>query len=157
MSIAVLFVCLGNICRSPTAEGVFAHLVATRGLSEEIEVDSAGTCDFHPGKRPDARSCRAAAKRGFDITALRARVVEDRDFEHFDHILCMDDDNLRDLMCRCPDQHAHKIRMFVAWPNGTEEDVVPDPFLGTSADFELVLDVVEDAATALLDHLEPQR
>ena len=156
MSIAVLFVCLGNICRSPTAEGVFAHFVAARGLTDMIEVDSAGTCDFHPGKRPDPRSCRAAAKRGFDITNLRARVIESRDFERFDHILCMDEDNLSDLLLRCPDEHTHKVRMFVSWPRGTEDDVVPDPYLGTSADFELVLDVVEDAAMALLDRLELQ-
>ncbi|MDB5925045.1 MAG: low molecular weight phosphotyrosine protein phosphatase [Betaproteobacteria bacterium] len=147
--IRVLFVCLGNICRSPTAEGVFRQLVKEAGLANTIEVDSAGTGDYHIGERPDPRACWAASRRGYDLTPLRARQVTRRDFEQFDYVLAMDEQNLRALKQLAPEEQAHKLKMLTDFcSNG--ECTVPDPYAGGPQGFEFVLDLVEDAAQGLL-------
>jgi protein-tyrosine phosphatase len=153
--IKVLFVCLGNICRSPTAEGVFRHLVEKAGLSDRILIDSAGTGEWHIGSPPDARACRAAAGRGYDLTALRARQVSRTDFSEFDYVLAMDDENVRALKRISPHEHAHKIRLFTEF-GSFGASAVPDPYAGGSKGFELVLDLVEDAAQGFLRHIHPQ-
>jgi protein-tyrosine phosphatase len=151
--IAVLFVCMGNICRSPTAEGVFRHQVNAAGLGERFFIDSAGTHAYHIGDAPDHRSIRAAAKRGYDLSAQRARQVIPRDFETFDHVLAMDRDNLRLLVEACPPEHAHKVGLFMAHAVNTPSDVVPDPYYGDGAGFDTVIDYVEDASAGLLSVL----
>lgn len=153
--IAVLFVCMGNICRSPTAEGVFRHQVQAAGLDDRFVIDSAGTHAYHIGEPPDPRSIRAAAGRGYDLSALRARKVTARDFEKFDHVLAMDRDNLRLLMAACPAEQAHKVGLFMAHAGNTPSDVVPDPYYGGGADFDTVIDYVEDASAGLLAALRP--
>jgi protein-tyrosine phosphatase len=151
----VLFVCLGNICRSPTAEGVFTHLVEEAGLQDRILIDSAGTGEWHIGSAPDARAMRAAATRGYDLSKLRARQVTRNDFAEFDYILAMDDDNLRMLKRLAPREHARKIRMFTDFAsNGAS--TVPDPYAGGPEGFEIVLDLVEDAAQGLLRHIRSE-
>ena len=149
-TVSVLFVCMGNICRSPTAEGVFTKLVHDSGLAERLLIDSAGTHDYHVGKPPDDRAQRAALGRGVDISRLRARQVSRDDFEEFDHILAMDRDNLNGLLYLCPAQHQRKVRLFLEYaPNWTEREV-PDPYFGGAQGFERVLSMVEDAARGLL-------
>ena len=153
--VKVLFVCLGNICRSPTAEGVFRHYVKQAGLEDRIHVDSAGTGNWHIDEAPDARTCEAAAGRGYDLTALRARQVKARDFAEFDYVLAMDDQNLSALKRLCPPEHAHKIGLFTDFcSRGVCE--VPDPYSGGPQGFELVLDLVENSAQGLLRHLRRQ-
>jgi len=147
--IRVLMVCLGNICRSPTAEAVFRAKVADSGLAASIKVDSAGTSNWHSGNPPDPRSIQAAAARAFDLTPLRARQVEPDDFDNFDYILAMDQQNLRDLQDQCPQPARHKLGLLLH--HGTKGLAeVPDPY-GLGRDrFELVLDLVEDACSGLL-------
>ena len=153
--VSVLFVCLGNICRSPTAEGVFRHLVKEAGLEDRVVIDSAGTGNYHVGERPDQRACETAARRGYDLSALRARQVSREDFAKFDYILAMDEDNLRELRRLCPPEHAHKVKLFTEFcSKGTCP--VPDPYAGGPQGFELVLDLVEDSARGLLDYLRWQ-
>jgi protein-tyrosine phosphatase len=152
----ILFICLGNICRSPTAEGVLRTLAAREVPELPLEVDSAGTAGYHAGEPPDPRMSEAAARRGYDLSALRARVVEPGDFERFDLILAMDEDNLRVLRRRAP-AHAHgRLRLFLEFApeSGTAE--VPDPYYGGAKGFEEVLDLVESAARGLLAHLRDQ-
>ena len=148
----VLFVCLGNICRSPTAEGVFRHLVEQSGV--DIDIDSAGTGGWHAGERADARMRRHAAKRGYDLTS-RARAFDRRvDFEAFDLIIAMDDANLANL--RRQDQHgryAHKLVKMTDYCSQHPHSEVPDPYYGGAQGFELVLDIIEDAAGGLLAEL----
>ncbi len=154
-SVRVLMVCLGNICRSPTAHIVFAQRVLEAGLQERVRVDSAGTGDWHIGHPPDARSQTAAAQRGYDMSALRARQVRARDFQDFDLLLAMDENNLRDLQRLAPPEHRHKLRMFMDFAD-LEERSVPDPYYGETQDFQRVLDLVETAADGLLRHLRQQ-
>lgn len=135
------------------AEGVFKHYVRQAGLVEHILSDSAGTHDYHVGEPPDPRAQRAAARRGYDLSALRARQVHRRDFEAFDYVLAMDDVNRRLLERLCPTPHAHKLRLFLEFAPDLEVREVPDPYYGGSAGFERVLDMVELAAQGLLDHL----
>ena len=150
--VRVLFVCLGNICRSPTAEGVFRHLVEKADLATRIVIDSAGTGEWHIGSPPDSRACRAAILRGYDLTLLRGRQVNRKDFSDFDYVLAMDEENLRDLQRLSPRDQAHKIRLFTDFStNGAQG--VPDPYAGGPQGFELVLDLVEDAAQGLLRHI----
>ena len=150
--IKVLFVCLGNICRSPTAEGVFRQHVKEAGLTGCVVVDSAGTGDYHLGERPDPRACWAASRRGYDLAALRARQVSTEDFSNFDYVLAMDEQNLHTLKQLAPADHAHKVKMFTEFcSNG--ECSVPDPYTGGPQGFEFVLDLVEDAAQGLLRHI----
>ena len=147
--ISILFVCMGNICRSPTAEGVFRKLVADAGLDEHIRIDSAGTHAYHSGEAPDRRACAAAERRGIEMSRLRARRVTDRDFEAFDLILAMDRLNLVTLRERAPAGTVGRIRLFLEFSEA-DADEVPDPYYGGTAGFERVLDLVEDAAAGLL-------
>jgi protein-tyrosine phosphatase len=145
--VRILFVCMGNICRSPTAEGVMRHLLAERGLEDEIEVQSAGTGGWHAGSPPDARSTRAAAARGITLEGA-ARQVTRADFEDFDLLVAMDRENLADLRAIAPPGTEHKIRLLL----GEGRDV-PDPYYGGPHGFENVLDLVETACEQLLDEL----
>lgn len=145
-----LFVCLGNICRSPTAEGVMRALVERAGLSDEYALDSAGTHAYHVGRPPDPRSQEAALRRGYDLSALRARCVSTSDFSRFDQILAMDRDNLATLQEACPPGLRHKVRLFLDYAVEFEDDEVPDPYAGGQDGFEHVLDLVEAAANGLL-------
>lgn len=146
--IRVLFVCLGNICRSPTAEGVFRQLVEAQGLSDRIEVDAAGTHDYHIGKAADDRSRRAAAKRGIDISASRGRQVGNRDLDAFDYVLAMDRENLRHLK-RMGAGRA-ELGLFMEYAPDLGMSDVPDPYFGGGDGFEVVLDMAEAAARGLL-------
>jgi protein-tyrosine phosphatase len=153
--IKILFVCLGNICRSPTAEGVFRHLVDEAGLQDRVIIDSAGTGEWHIGSPPDERACRAAAARGYDLSKLRARQVTRKDFSEFDYVLAMDDENLRILKRLAPREHAHKARLFTDFASNGASGV-PDPYAGGAEGFEIVLDLVEDAAQGLLRHIRSE-
>jgi len=147
----VLMVCMGNICRSPTAEGVLRHKLKRAGLDGQVEVDSAGThASWHAGEPPDPRSSRHAARRGYDITGQRARLVVPADFERFDLLLAMDDDNLAFLEEICPRQHRPKLGKLTDHGLRFDVDEVPDPYQGSAADFERVLDLVEDACDGLV-------
>jgi protein-tyrosine phosphatase len=149
----ILFVCMGNICRSPTAEGVFRRLVADRAPGVEIEVDSAGTHDYHVGDPPDPRSIAAAARRGVDLRRLRAREVRDDDFERFDLIIAMDRLNRETLLERSPAPFRERIRLFMEFAGASEVEDVPDPYYGGPLGFERVLDLAEEAAAGLLDEV----
>ena len=151
-SLKVLMVCLGNICRSPTAHGVLSALIRRRKLCDFLEVDSAGTGCWHLGEKPDRRSISAAQMRGYDISSLIARQVKIIDFANFDYLLAMDNDNLRDLYKICPNEHQDKIDLLLNFGSSSEK-VVPDPFYGESSDFELVLDLIEDACEGFLEHV----
>ncbi|WP_353400000.1 low molecular weight protein-tyrosine-phosphatase [Hydrogenophaga sp. 5NK40-0174] len=153
MKTTVLFVCMGNICRSPTAHGIFRDKVAAAGLADQIQVESAGTHGYHIGAEPDERSQEHAAKRGYDISALRAQRLTARDCETSDHILVMDEANLRDTLIVCPDGHRHKVRLLTEHCQRLRAHDVPDPYYGGANGFEHVLDIVEDACEGLLAHL----
>lgn len=153
MNIGVLFVCLGNICRSPTAHGVFEQRLARRGLSGAVRVDSAGTGDWHIGRAPDPRTQAAAARRGYDLSALRARQVEPGDFQRFQYILAMDGENLRNLRQLRPAAFGGELNLFLHYAEGVAEREVPDPYYGGAEGFDRVLDLVENAADGLLDRL----
>ena len=146
----ILFVCMGNICRSPTAEGVFKAKLQQRKLLDAILVDSAGTHNYHPNSPPDARSQMHALKRGYDLSNLRARAVNDDDFENFDLLLTMDWDNRALLEQRCPPHLEHKIRGFAEFLQTSEASVIPDPYYGDAKNFEHVLDLVEEASEGLM-------
>lgn len=150
MKTSVLFVCMGNICRSPTVEGVFTKLVHDEGLAHAFEIDSAGTLDYHAGEAPDARSREHAAARGIDLSSLRARQVKAADFARFHHVLAMDRDNLRVLHERCPPEHRAKVRLFL---EGHAPDEVPDPYYGGADGFEHVLDLAFEGSRRLLAEL----
>lgn len=149
--LSVLFVCMGNICRSPTAEGVFRSLVQKEGLGEWFEIDSAGTHDYHAGNPPDERAQKAASNRGINLGELRARQVVPSDFEFFDHILVMDKDNYHMMMFACPEVYTYKIRLFLDYVPSLKIKEVPDPYYGGPRGFEQVLDLVEQAAISFLD------
>lgn len=151
---AVLFVCMGNICRSPSADGVMRHMVRQQGLQDRVAVDSAGTHNYHPGSPPDTRSQQHAAQRGYDLSHLRARQVQAADFVRFDLILAMDHDNLENLQSICPPEHQHKLRRMTAFCTRHNSPVVPDPYYGGAAGFERVLDLVEDACEGLVRHIQ---
>ena len=155
--VRILFVCMGNICRSPTAEGVFRHLAQARGVADRIHIDSAGTHDYHVGEAPDARTRVAAGRRGYDLSALRGRQVNRSDFGEFDYVLAMDRANLEHLRRLCPAEHVHKLALFLEHSGNYGEREVPDPYYGGAQGFEHVLDLVEDAARGLLDKLERER
>lgn len=151
--IKVLFVCMGNICRSPTAEGVFRKVVEARGMAEAIHIDSAGTHDYHVSKPPDRRAQRAALGRGIDLSAIRARQVAVSDFDEFDHILVMDQDNFDRVMHACPKDRSHKVGFFLDYAPHLGIREVPDPYYGGEHGFERVLDMAEEAARGLLEAL----
>jgi protein-tyrosine phosphatase len=151
----ILFICMGNICRSPTAEGVFRRVVEHAGLADRVVIDSAGTGEWHVGSPPDSRACKAAAKRGYDLTTLRARQVSRKDFSDFDYLLAMDEENVRTLERLSPREHAHKVRLLTDF-SSTGACSVPDPYAGGPKGFETVLDLVEDAAQGLLRHIRTE-
>jgi len=153
MKIKVLFVCMGNICRSPTAEAVFRDYVERAGLSNAIQIDSAGTHDYHIGEAPDTRTQHAARQRGYDLSLLRGRQVEVADFSHFDYVLAMDEGNLAILQRLRPQEATSHLGLFLEFARHHREREVPDPYYGGADGFERVLDMVEDAAEGLLQHL----
>ncbi len=151
--VSVLFVCLGNICRSPTAHGIFAELVNKNGLSGQISIDSAGTGDWHLGRAPDQRAQQAALARGYDLSPLRARLVSADDFNHFDFILAMDRENLKDLKAMKPRDYCGHLGLFLRFAATRGPNEVPDPYYGGPQGFEQVIDLVEEAAQGLLEHI----
>ena len=151
MNTRVLFVCMGNICRSAMAEGVFRHLIRQAGLDDVVTVASAGTHAFHAGEGPDKRAQATAAKRGYDLSGLRARRVEDVDFERFDLILAMDWDNLSLLQQMAPKKAHHKLQLLMRFATEHESATIPDPYYGAQQGFEQALDFIEDACAGLLE------
>jgi protein-tyrosine phosphatase len=152
-NVSVLFVCMGNICRSPTAEAVFRHYVENAGLTGRILIDSAGTHDYHIGDPPDSRAQRAALQRDYDMSGLRGRQVEEGDFHRFDYVLAMDMANLAILQRLAPSSSNAQVRLFLGYARHHAEREVPDPYYGGADGFERVLDMVEDAAEGLLLHI----
>jgi protein-tyrosine phosphatase len=150
--IRVLFVCLGNICRSPTAEGVFRHQLAEAGLEELVEIDSCGITDWHQGKAPDQRSQVAAAARGVDISGLKARQLVAADFDRFDYVLAMDHDNLAAMQALRSADSPARTGLFLAYA-GKPDMPVPDPYYGGAEGFEEVLDLIEAASRGLIDEI----
>lgn len=148
----VLFVCLGNICRSPTAEGVFRRELAAAGLAHRVEVDSCGIAGWHVGKAPDARSTAAARRRGIDLSDLRARQLAPDDYQRFDYLLAMDHDNLAALQAQQPAACRAHVGLFLDFA-GHSDRAVPDPYYGGEQGFEEVLDLVEAASRGLVDEL----
>ncbi|MEW9799199.1 low molecular weight protein-tyrosine-phosphatase [Alteromonas sp. CYL-A6] len=151
---SVLFVCLGNICRSPTAEAVFRHKAAEAGL--DVRIDSAGTHGYHIGKSPDQRSQAVGEERGYSFAGLRCRRVESNDFDEFDLILAMDESNLENLRKMASPTHHDKIQLFLTYGE-TDEPEVPDPYYGGRRGFDLVLDLIEDASDGLISHIQNSR
>ncbi len=149
-TIGVLFVCLGNICRSPTAHGVFESMVREQGMQDRVRVDSCGTGDWHIGHAPDARAAAEAAQRGYDLSPLRARQVQPTDFREFDYILAMDEQNLADLRAMCPADFSGYLGLFLPFDPGASVAEVPDPYYGGDEGFTRVLDMVEAASAGLL-------
>ena len=156
-TVRVLFVCMGNICRSPTAEGVFRRKVEEAGLDGSIHIDSAGTHAYHVGEPPDPRATEAASRRGIDLRPLRARKATTRDFEHFDYVLAMDRDNLRLLEMLRDGSDSARLHLFLDFARNGKETEVPDPYYGGDQGFEYVLDLIEDAAEGLLDHIRREQ
>ncbi len=152
--IRTLFVCTGNICRSPTAEGVFAAMVAEAGLHTDIATDSAGIESYHIGDKPDPRSIKAAKSRGYDLEPLRARQIQPSDFQNFDLILAMDSGHLARLHRHAPPSEQHKIRLFLEFSAKYPNQSVPDPYYGDWDGFLSVLDRIEDGCAGLLAHIK---
>ena len=149
----VLFVCTGNICRSPTAEGVFRHRVADAGLADRIAMDSVGTGSWHVGHPPDPRAIAAAEARGYDLTPLRGRQLRHDDFTDFDLLLAMDKGHYEHLLDRCPPDNISRIRLFLELVPETGRTNVPDPYFGDMSDYELSLDLIEAGTQAWLEHI----
>ena len=152
--ISVLFCCMGNICRSPTAEAVFRARVEEAGLTQQVIVDSVGTHDYHIGDPPDLRTQRAASQRGYDMSGLRGRQVEVADFTRFDYVLAMDNANMAILQRLCPQPQHARLGLFLEHASSHREREVPDPYYGGEDGFERVLDMVEDAAAGLLLYIK---
>ena len=154
--VSILFVCLGNICRSPTAEGVFRALCEREGILDQCHIDSAGTAGWHAGKSPDPRAIAAAAQRGVDISSLRARQAIADDFDRFDFVLAMDSSNHDDLeRLRSPDQRG-QLNRFLEFAGSTAPVDVPDPYYGGDDGFEYVLDLIEEASTGFIQFLRSE-
>lgn len=151
---SVLFLCMGNICRSPTAHGVFRQLVLNQGLQGQITVDSAGTHNYHPGEPPDKRSQKNAKRRGYELSDLRARQISHDDYARHDLLLAMDWDNLALAEQRCPEEYRHKLRRLTEFCKKYDAPVVPDPYYGGHEGFEQVLDLIEDACEGLIMHIK---
>ena len=152
----VLLVCMGNICRSPTAEAVFRKLVDDGPLAGKVDIDSAGTHGYHDGAPPDARAVEHAAKRGYDLTPLRAREVSPSDFERFDYVIAMDENNRRHLNSICPTRLQNKIELLLDYGGEADEYEVPDPYDGQPQDFEVALDLIEAGCEGLAEYLHDQ-
>jgi protein-tyrosine phosphatase len=144
---------MGNICRSPTAEGLFRKAVEEAGLADRVRIESAGTHAYHSGAAPDRRAQEAAQRRGVTLSHIRARRISDEDFASFDYIFAMDKENLGELLERAPEEHRSKIRLFLDFAGTGLEGEVPDPYYGGASGFELVLDLVEQGAERLLRRL----
>jgi protein-tyrosine phosphatase len=155
-NVKVLFVCMGNICRSPTAQGVFEKLVAESDLAEVMHIDSAGTHAYHIGESPDARASEAAQRRGIDLSRQHARRVSAEDFEVFDYVLAMDRSNIEDLAGLYQPEHSSKLRLLLEYAPGLETREVPDPYYGGATGFERVLDMIEQASAGLLADIRQQ-
>ncbi len=153
--VRVLFVCMGNICRSPLAQGAFEDLVRREGLEDEICVDSAGTHSYHIGRPPDERAQRSAAKRGLDLGSQRARRIEPEDCESFDYVLTMDEENYEAVAALCQNKTA-EVRPFLDYAPGRPEREVPDPYFGGEEGFEHVMELVEEASEGLLADIRRQ-
>ena len=153
---SVLFVCTGNICRSPTADGVLKKLLQSGQMDVSVEVDSAGTLDYHSGEMPDERAQLHAKRRGYDLSILRARPINTEDFERNDLILAMDRSHLAVLEQRCPPANKHKLRLFLEFAQQNHTLEVPDPYYGGDDGFEYVLDLIEDACGGLLEYVRGQ-
>lgn len=149
----VLFVCLGNICRSPTAEGVFKTYLQQAGLAGQVTTDSAGTADWHTGKAPDSRTVKAAATRGYDLSVLRARQAQAEDFHRFDLVLAMDRSNLENLQAIQPEDGTAELALYLPYCGVTSTSEVPDPYYGGAEGFEHVLDLLEQASESLLQRV----
>ena len=149
--IKVLFVCMGNICRSPTAEGVFTKLTEDMGTRDRFLIDSAGTHAYNVGEEPDSRAQQTAKQRGIDLSYIRARKFSQADFEEFDYILAMDTSNYEILINACPDAYKHKVKMFLDYAPQREESDVPDPYYGGQNGFNHVFDLVADASKGFHD------
>ena len=154
--VAVLVVCTGNICRSPTGEGVLRELAGKRGLAERVRIASAGTHDSHVGEAPDSRTVKHAKKRGYDLSSQRAQMVTEDHFHEYDYILAMDRGHLRILKSLAPRDARAKLGMFLEASGRWKGEDVPDPYYGGVEDFERVLDMVEEAAERWLDRIEAE-
>src|SRR3569623_2756685 len=154
--VKVLFVCMGNICRSPAAQGMFERLVEQTGLMQHIEVDSAGTHAYHVGHAPDPRAQASALRRGIDISVQRARRVDVQDFERFDYILAMDQQNMAPLEPLCPPVHRHKLRLFLDFVPDLRDKDVPDPYNSGAREFQTVMDQVKKSSERMIPHLQHQ-
>jgi len=148
----ILFVCLGNICRSPSAQAIFEDLLIPRNLTDDVQVDSAGTADYHVGEPPCAIMQRVAAERGIEMGHLRARQLTLADFDHFDHLYAMDRSNLRTMQRMAPPRHQHKLKLFLSAAPELGPDV-PDPYYGGIQQARQVMDIIEEGAEALLQEL----
>lgn len=148
--VKVLFVCLGNICRSPTAEGVFRKYVIDAGLEDRIHIDSAGTHAYHVGEPPDRRAQETAARRGIDLSTLRGRRATTADLDEFDYVLAMDLENYHNLHAIAEEHHKPRIQLFLDFAQELEEREVPDPYYGGPSGFDQVLDMIEEASAGLL-------
>ncbi len=157
MEIKICFVCMGNICRSPTAQGVFEKLIEDEGLATHFSVDSAGTHAYHVGEPPDRRAQEAAKRRGIDLSPQRARRVVVEDFDEFDYIVAMDVDNQSALKALAPKAHQGKISLFMTHEESYEQNHVPDPYYGGINGFEMVLDMIESASQGLLAKIKAER
>ncbi len=154
MSYRVVLVCMGNICRSPTAEGVLRYFIKINKLGDKVEVDSAGTHGYHVGEAPDSRTQRAAAVRGYNLSQLRARKVARQDLDYFDLILAMDKSNLDNLRRMATPEQQERMHLFMDYARNFDDDEVPDPYYGLGHGFDLVLDMVEDASLGLLEEIK---
>jgi protein-tyrosine phosphatase len=150
---SVLFVCMGNICRSPMAEGIFRREIARAGLQDRVAIDSAGTHSYHIGEPPDMRAQGAISRRGVDISALRGRQVADADFDRFDYILAMDEGNLGILRRLAPEHAQEKINLLLSFSGKYPNQEVPDPYYGGTRGFDENLDMIEDAVEGLIRHI----
>ena len=148
--IKVMFICMGNICRSPTAHGVFRKIVQDEGYADEIYIESSGTHAYHVGESPDQRAQKTALQRGIDLSDLRAQKVRASDFENFDYLLAMDADNYAILASNCPAEHKQKLHMFLDFANDVNQRDVPDPYYGGASGFDYVFDLVEAGSRGLL-------
>ncbi len=151
--ISVLFVCSGNICRSPTAQGIFESVLDKKGFLEAVKVDSAGLNKLHTGESPDKRAQRCAISHGYDISGQKTRSVKETDFADFDYILAMDKNHLTLLKRYCPEEHEHKMNLFLEFTKGLLDKEVPDPYYGKKQDFDNVLKLCEMGVKSLLEHL----
>lgn len=153
MKTKVLFVCMGNICRSPTAHGVFRKLVQDEGYADVIEIDSAGTLAYHVGEPPDSRAANTAFGRGINIDDLRARKIRPSDYSEFDYILAMDMDNYDIMASQCPDKYRDKLHLFLNFAANISAKEVPDPYYGGPGGFDQVFDMVESGSRGLLEDI----